>query len=115
MAELLVKRDTDYEYLKKAINEDDYECPKECNKYCHAETCQSHDWPRLITELQKKLNAYKKFYQIYDLCVSNRGKFSCTPHHDSRCEYQLERTGNCVCGAKDLDEADNAIQEVEKK
>lgn len=57
----------------------------------------------------------RAFYSQWLRCESTRGRYSCTPWHDGRCEYQLKKTGNCVCGADALEKLAVEINELQEK
>jgi len=40
-----------------------------------------------------------------DRCDSNRGRFSCAPAHDCRCEKDRKISDTCTCGADELADA----------
>ena len=61
-----------------------------------------------------KLTVYRKFYETWIRCESNRGCYSCCPKHDSRC-LQDRGIGACTCWRDDVNILEKAIDEMEAR
>jgi hypothetical protein len=62
-----------------------------------------------LGKVMRERDAYRAFYEAWERCEGNRGRYSCSPEHDCRCEYQMKSSGKCVCGSEQLQEADRAV------
>jgi hypothetical protein len=63
-------------------------------------------WMATAHEEREKLLALKdatrKVVEALDRCESHRGRFSCTPLHDCRCECERGISRACTCGSEEL-------------
>ena len=57
-------------------------------------------FPALLAELR----ALRELEAALDQCESNRGRFSCSPQHDARCQKD-RKFGDCTCGSDRLNAA----------
>ena len=67
-----------------------------------------------LEEDERALLQHHRFVVAWDVCESNRGRYSCSPAHDSRC-CKDRGIGECTCGGDELDTARNAIAEHDKE
>ena len=59
--------------------------------------------------------AIHRVVAAFDRCDSNRGRFSCTPAHDGRCEKERGLSGSCTCGSDELEAAMAALAALDRK
>ena len=67
-----------------------------------------------LEEDERALLQHHRFIVAWDICESNRGRYSCSPAHDSRCRKNRD-IGECTCGGDELDAARNAIAEHDEE
>ena len=60
--------------------------------------------------LAAELRALRELEAALDQCESTRGRFSCSPQHDARCQKD-RKIGDCTCGS---DRLNAALQSVER-
>ena len=67
-----------------------------------------------LEEDERALLQHHRFIVAWDICESNRGRYSCSPAHDSRCRKNRD-IGECTCGGDELDAARHAIAEHDEE
>ena len=96
---------TEYPAIHKALREQIAALTAERDRLTRITSNLELKVAELSVERDALQAATRKVVDALDRCESNRGRFSCTPWHDGRCELDRQIGGECTCGSTELQSA----------